>query len=74
MHANGTLAIMSSFGFNFAHVNAQQERITEKIKQRDEKNVQDHEKRNIGIKYGGNKKVHPGDSLSMGVAGNFRNN
>ncbi|KAJ0556405.1 hypothetical protein HanRHA438_Chr07g0301041 [Helianthus annuus] len=63
---------MSSIGFNFAHINAQRERITEKNKGREEKNAQDCEKRNIGVKYGGNKKVHPGGSPSMDIAANSK--
>ncbi|KAJ0556263.1 hypothetical protein HanRHA438_Chr07g0299561 [Helianthus annuus] len=65
---------MSSIGFNFAHINAQQERIREKNKQREEKNIQGCEKRNMGVKYGGNKKVHPGGSPSVDMVGNSKSN
>ncbi|KAJ0556402.1 hypothetical protein HanIR_Chr07g0313411 [Helianthus annuus] len=61
---------MSSIGFNFAHINAQQERIREKNKQREENNIQYCEKRNVGVKHGGNKKVHPASSPSMDMIGN----
>lgn len=64
---------MSSIGFNFAHINNQQERIKEKIKQRGEKSMQDGEKRKDKVQ-GGNKKVHPGGSLSMDILGNSKNN
>lgn len=65
---------MSSIGFNFAHINNQQERIREKNKQRGDKSIQDAEKRKDGVKQGGNKKVHPGGSPSMDILGSSKNN
>ncbi|KAJ9564788.1 hypothetical protein OSB04_000754 [Centaurea solstitialis] len=64
------LTTMSSIGFSYAQINAQQERLREKTKKREEKSVQDGGKRNDGVKRGGNKKVHPGCSPSMDIAGN----
>lgn len=65
---------MSSIGFNFAHINVQQERVRNKNKKREEKSMQDVEKTNDGVKSGGNKKVHPGDSPSTDVGRNSKNN
>ncbi|PWA85663.1 hypothetical protein CTI12_AA148410 [Artemisia annua] len=58
---------MSSIGFNFAHINAQQERLREKQNQKKEKAMQESEKVKDGVKRGGNTKVHPGVMPSTNI-------
>lgn len=64
---------MSSIGFNFAHINAQQERLREKNKLKEDKSMQAGEKRIDGVKRGVNKKIHPAASRSTDNGGNLKN-
>ena len=65
---------MSSIGFNFAHINAQQERLRVKQNQKKEKSMQESEKVKDGVKRGGNTKVHPGVMRSTNIGGESKNN
>ena len=65
---------MSSIGFNFAHITAQQERLRAKQNQKKEKSMQESEKVKDGVKRGENTKVHPGVLPSTNIGGEYSKN